>query len=95
MRKWFSGDSVATGVDALPGRRVRVTVPFDPSTGRGRGRVDGDDWLIEFPVQWQGQRPEGAATLNNSADCAIGDELEVLRVESNVLVVRPIKQNQI
>jgi hypothetical protein len=46
-------------------------------------------------VQWQGQRPEGAATLNNSADCAIGDELEVLRVESNVLVVRPIKQNQI
>ena len=37
MRKWFSGESVGTGIDALPGRSVRVTVPFDPQTGRGRG----------------------------------------------------------
>ena len=35
MRAWFSGDSVATGVDALPGRRVRVTADFDARTGRG------------------------------------------------------------
>lgn len=95
MRKWFSGDSVASGVDALPGRRVRVTAPFDPRTGRGRGRIDGDDWLIEFPAHWQGQRIEGGTSLNNSADCNIGDELEVLRVESNVLVVQPIQLNQI
>ena len=26
MRVWFSGDSVATGVDALPGRTVRMTL---------------------------------------------------------------------
>ena len=39
MRKWFSGESVGTGIDALPGRSVRVTAPFDLKTGRGRGRV--------------------------------------------------------
>ena len=35
MRKWFSGDSVATGVDALPGRTIRVTEAFDPRSGQG------------------------------------------------------------
>ena len=90
MRHWFSGDSVATGVDALPGRRVRVTAEFDQHTGRGRGRVDGDDWLIEFPADWAGRRDEGNATLNASGHYSIGDELEIIRVESNVLIVVPL-----
>ena len=90
MRHWFSGDSVATGVDALPGRKVRITEAIDPVTGRGRGRVDGDDWLIEFPKDWSGRRDEGQASLNQVDQFSIGDQLEVLRVESNVLIVIPI-----
>ena len=90
MRHWFSGDSVATGVDALPGRKVRITKTIDPATGRGRGRVDGDDWLIEFPKDWPGRRDEGQASLNQVDQFSVGDQLEVLRVESNVLIVSPI-----
>lgn len=87
MRTWFSGDSVATGVDALPGRAVRVTQTFNPHSGRGRGRLDGDDWLLEFSGNWSGQRNEGEAGLNNPTNIAVGDMLEVVRVESNVLIV--------
>lgn len=89
MRSWFSGSSVATGVDALPGRKVRVTQAFDPHSGRGRGRVDGDDWLLEFPKDWPGQRSEGQAGLNDPHAYSVGDTLEILRVESNVLIVIP------
>ena len=89
MRTWFSGESVGTGIDALPGRLVRVTAPFDPQTGRGRGRVDGDDWLIEFPRDWAGHRAEGAAGLNDPRNVTVGDLLEVVRAESNVLIVIP------
>ena len=91
MRKWFSGESVATGVDALPGRIVRVTEGFDSRTGRGRGRLDGDDWLIEFPRDWEGGRSEGEAGLNDASRYSIGDELQVHKVESNVLIVIPIQ----
>jgi len=92
MKKWFSGESVATGIDALPGRRVRITSPIESGSRRGRGSVDGDDWLIEFPEDWSGQRIDGVASLNDPAQHVVGDELEVLRVESNVLVVVPIKK---
>lgn len=90
MRTWFSGDSVATGVDALPGRNVRVTAAFDVHTGRGRGRIDGDDWLIEFPRDWKGSRPEGAASTNDPAAYPVGSELRVVAVDSNVLIVEPL-----
>ena len=89
MRTWFSGTSVATGVDALPGRLVRVTEAIDVRTGRGRGRIDGDDWLIELPRDWVGRRDEGEAALNDPSNIAIGDQLEVVRTESNVLIVIP------
>ena len=89
MRKWFSGDSVATGVDALPGRTIRVTEAFDARSGRGRGRIDGDDWLIELPKDWVGRRGEGEAGLNDPANIVVGDHLEVVQAESNVLIVIP------
>lgn len=89
MRHWFSGASVATGVDALPGRTVRMTESINPSTGRGRGRLDGDDWLVELPHDWPGQRESGQAGLNDAQDLKPGDELLVVRVESNVLIVVP------
>ena len=88
MRRWFSGDSIATGVDALPGRTVRVTEAFNSQSGRGRGRVDGDDWLLEFSKDWDGKRDEGKVGLNNAAKIGVGDLLEVVRVESNVLIVK-------
>ncbi len=90
MRQWFSGGSVATGIDALPGKVVRVTEAFDPRTGRGRGRIDGDDWLLEFPRDWMGHRSEGQVGLNDPAHYAVGDELTVLKVESNILIVVPL-----
>lgn len=89
MRTWFSGESVATGVDALPGRMVRLTEVFNPATGRGRGRVDGDDWLVELPSDWPGQRESGQTGLNDAADLQVGDELRIIKVESNVLIVIP------
>ena len=92
MRKWFSGETVGTGIDALPGRKVRVTEAIDPRTGRGRGRIDGDDWLIEFPQDWAGRRGSGEAALNDPRNIAVGDLLEVVRAESNVLIVIPTNQ---
>ena len=90
MRAWFSGDSVSTGVDALPGRTVRMTLTIDPHSGRGRGRIDGDDWLIEFPSDWKGVRAEGAASTNDPTNFAVGDQLRIVSVESNVLIVEPL-----
>ena len=90
MRVWFSGASVATGVDALPGRTVRMTLAINPQSGRGRGRIDGDDWLIEFNPNWKGTRSEGEASINDPSDYAVGDQLRVVAVESNVLIVEPL-----
>ncbi|MDA9001966.1 NfeD family protein [bacterium] len=90
MRVWFSGESVATGIDALPGRTVRMTLAIDPRSGRGRGRIDGDDWLIEFPQNWNGVRAEGAASVNNPSDFEVGAQLRIVGVESNVLIVEPL-----
>ena len=52
-------------------------------------RLDGDDWLIEFPHDWAGRRDEGEAGLNDARNIAVGDVLEVVRAESNVLIVIP------
>lgn len=90
MREWFSGDSVATGVDALPGRTVRMTLTIDPQSGRGRGRIDGDDWLIEFAQNWKGTRTEGEVSLNDPSNFTVGDQLRIVAVESNVLIVEPL-----
>ena len=55
-----------------------------------RGRIDGDDWLIEFPPNWKGMRTEGGASINNPSDYAVGDQLRIVGVESNVLIVEPL-----
>lgn len=38
------GESVRTGVDALLGKTGIVTERIEPGSGRGRVKVDGEDW---------------------------------------------------
>jgi membrane protein implicated in regulation of membrane protease activity len=38
------GESVRTGVDALLGKTAIVTERIEPRSGRGRVKVDGEDW---------------------------------------------------
>jgi membrane protein implicated in regulation of membrane protease activity len=64
-----------TNVDSLIGRKAKVTQPFDTGLQKGRVAVDGDDWMA-FTEEVQ--------VLNE------GDIVEILRVESNSLIVRPI-----
>ena len=74
MLKHFMKTDVKTGADAMAGRKARVTQEFD-SMRMGRVSVDGDDWRAEA----QGDQP-----------LRIGDNVEVVRVESNTLVVKPL-----
>jgi membrane protein implicated in regulation of membrane protease activity len=63
--------------EALSGRKARVTQDFDPSLRLGRVAVDGDDWRAE---------------CINDRSLRQGDIVEVIRVESNTLIVRPLDQ---
>ena len=68
-------EGTRTGVDALVGRKCRVTSAFDPNTGLGRCKVDGDDWRAQLSPQAQADAaPEGASVW-------------VERVDSNTLIV--------
>lgn len=62
-----------TNVDSLIGRKAKVTQPFDEALQKGRVAVDGDDWM---------------AFTEDAAPLKIGDVVEILRVESNSLIVR-------
>jgi len=69
-------EGTRTGVDALVGRNCRVSKSFDPDTGLGRCKVDGDDWRAQLSPQAQADAaPEGASVW-------------VERVDSNTLIVR-------
>lgn len=54
FKRWHDRSSAAgssgalTGMDALPGRRARVTVGIEPG-GLGRVRIDGDSWQARAP----------------------------------------------
>jgi len=66
---------VRTNVDALVGQRGRVTQTFDPGLRLGRVAVGGDDWRAE---------------TTTDQPLREGDLVEVVSVESNTLIVRPI-----
>lgn len=74
-RLWKSGD-MKTNVDALIARRGKVTQDFEPSLRLGRVAVAGDDWRAE---------------CTTDRALRVGDMVEVVRVESNTLIVRPIE----
>ena len=51
LKMGFSGNERLSGVDALLGRECIVTQDFDPASGLGRCKVDGDDWRAELLVR--------------------------------------------
>jgi membrane protein implicated in regulation of membrane protease activity len=76
MRRFMRDTGVRTNVDALTGRRARVTQDFEPALRLGRVAIDGDDWRAEC-----------------TTDRALrqGDIVEIVRVDSNTLIVKPLE----
>lgn len=75
MKRLWKGGDMKTNVDAVVGRRGKVSQDFDPSLRLGRVQVAGDDWRAEC--------------VNDRA-LRVGDLVEVVRVDSNTLIVKPI-----
>ena len=67
-------DNLKTNVDALIGKIGKVTVIIDNSQNTGRVIVEGDDWKAE--------------TENNEI-VDIGGKVEILKVNSTILIVKP------
>ena len=75
LKMGFSGNERLSGVDALLGRECIITQAFDPSSGMGRCKVDGDDWRAELLVREEASR-------------ATSGKIAVInKVESNTLIV--------
>jgi len=75
LRFGYSGPEINTGVEALIDKKARVTVAFDPQTGLGRCKIDGDDWRSELDPQGATPPPVGAM-------------VRIIRVESNTLIIQ-------
>ena len=75
MKRMWKDSGVRTNTDALAGQHGRVTQDFEAGLRLGRVSVAGDDWRAEC--------------INDRA-LRVGDIIEVVRVESNTLVVKPI-----
>lgn len=75
MKRMWNGPDVRTNMDALVGQRGRVTQDFEPGLRLGRVSAAGDDWRAE-------------STSDRSL--RVGDLVEVIRVDSNTLIVKPL-----
>jgi len=64
-----------SNVDVLKGKRATVSQAFDLKIMRGRVKIDGDDWRAETTTEQK---------------LKIGDIVEILKVESNTLIVTKI-----
>lgn len=76
LKRMWKDNDVRTNADALKGQRGRVTQDFDPAIRLGRVQAGGDDWRAE--------------SLTEQA-LRVGDLVEVVRVESNTLIVKPLE----
>lgn len=76
MKRMWNAPEVKTNVDALVGQRGRVTQDFEPGLRLGRVSAAGDDWRAESM---------------SDRSLRIGDLVEVVRVESNTLIVKPLE----
>lgn len=71
-------NKVKTNMDALVGKVGRVTVTIVGSKNQGRVTVEGDDWKAET---------ENYEIINE------GEKVEVLKVNSTILIVKPFPKN--
>ncbi|MBX2973692.1 MAG: NfeD family protein [Flavobacteriales bacterium] len=76
MKRMWNAPDVKMNMDALAGQRGRVTQDFDPGLRLGRVSAAGDDWRAEC--------------VSDKA-LRVGDLVEVVRVESNTLIVKPVE----
>jgi len=67
--------SIRTNIDALIGKKGRVTERIDPGTSSGRVTIGGEDWK--------------GASIGESA-IEVGEEVSVIRVEGTKVFVKPI-----
>lgn len=70
------GEKTKTNVDSFIGRKVKVLEKVDPSTGGGRGMIDGVDWKLESV--------DGVMNEN--------EMVEIVAVDSIVLKVKSINK---
>ena len=75
LKMGFSGNERLSGVDALLGRECIVTQDFNPASGLGRCKVDGDDWRAELLVR------------EEASKATSGQIVIINKVESNTLIV--------
>lgn len=75
MKRFWKEDGVRTNMDALVGQRGRVSQDFEPGLRLGRVSVAGDDWRAESITD---------------TPLHVGDTIEVVRVDSNTLIVKPL-----
>lgn len=75
MRHFWRKADVRTNADALVGMRGYVSQDFDPALRLGRVQVGGDDWRAESVSE---------------SPLRMGDPVEVVRVESNTLIIKPV-----
>lgn len=78
MKRFWHKEDVRTNADALVGMRGYVSQDFDPGLRLGRVQVGGDDWRAE--------------SLSDSP-LRTGDIIEVVRVESNTLIIKPVNNH--
>jgi membrane protein implicated in regulation of membrane protease activity len=78
MKRFWQREHVRTNAEALPGQRGLVSQDFDPGLRLGRVMVGGDDWRAESI---------------SDHPLRTGDPIEVVRVESNTLIVKPLTNN--
>lgn len=78
MIKWFykKSDTIKTNIAAMHGRTGLVTETIDNLNNTGRVQLDGDDWK--------------ARSLNNEI-ITKGTPVEIIKTESILLIVTPIK----
>lgn len=75
LKRLFKTQELKTNIDSLIGRRAKVTQSFDRDLLKGRVGIDGDDWM---------------AYSKEPGDLHLGQVVEILEVQSNTLIVKPI-----
>ena len=73
--RWSTSPEAVSGIEALVGRTCRVTESFDPNSGLGRCKIDGDDWRAQLSEH---QTPQ---------EVGLNATVYIVRVESNTLIV--------